>query len=120
VASFDVVDLAELEGEGPGGIVRKVRRALGARAFGINYFVFPPETEGRKHNHAEANQEEVYFVVGGSGVMRIEGDEVELKPGRFVRVDPSATRVPVSGPDGLEFLTVGAPLGGPYEPPEWG
>ena len=29
-------------GEGPGGAVRKVRRALGARAFGFNYFTIPP------------------------------------------------------------------------------
>jgi mannose-6-phosphate isomerase-like protein (cupin superfamily) len=120
MAAFDVVDLDGLEGEGPGGLIRKTRRALGATAFGFNYFVFPPETEGREHNHAEANQEEVYFVVRGSGVMRIDGEEVELKPGRFVRVDPSATRVPMSGPEGLEFLTVGAPLDGSYEPPEWG
>jgi mannose-6-phosphate isomerase-like protein (cupin superfamily) len=120
VASFSIVDIEELEAEGPGGMVRKTRRALGARAFGFNYFVFPPDTEGREHDHAEANQEEVYFVVRGSGVMRIDGEPVELKPGRFVRVDPSATRVPVSGPEGLEFLTVGAPLDGSYEPPEWG
>ena len=118
--AFDVVDLAELEGEGPGGIVRKARRALGARAFGFNYFVFPPNTEGREHNHADANQEEVYFVAKGSGTMRIEGEEVELKPGRFVRVDPEATRVPTSGEEGLELLTIGAPIDGKYEPPSWG
>ena len=32
-------------------------------------------------------------------------DEIELKPGRFVRVDPGSTRVPVAGDDGLEFVT---------------
>jgi hypothetical protein len=120
VASFDFVDVGELEGEGPAGIVRKTRRALGARAFGFNYFIFPPNVEGREHNHAEANMEEVYFIVRGSGMMRIEGEEVELRPGRLVRVDPGATRVPVSGPDGLEWLVVGAPLDRLYEPPEWG
>jgi mannose-6-phosphate isomerase-like protein (cupin superfamily) len=120
MASFDVVDLAALGPEGPGGAVRKVRRALGARAFGLNYFVFPPNTEGREHNHAEPNQEEVYFVVKGSGTMRIEGEEVDLKPGRFVRVDPAATRVLTSGDEGLEFIAVGAPVDGKYEPPDWG
>ena len=25
-----------------------------------------------------------------------------------------------AGPDGLEFITVGAPLEGGYEPPPWG
>jgi mannose-6-phosphate isomerase-like protein (cupin superfamily) len=120
VATFDVVDFGGLEGEGPGGMVRKVRRALGARAFGVNYFVFPPHTDGREHDHAEAGQEEVYFVVRGSGTMRVDSEEVELKPGRFIRVDPGATRMPTSGPRGLEFMAIGAPLDGAYEPPSWG
>ena len=34
--AYAVVDLDGLEGEGPGGAVRKTRRALGARAFGFN------------------------------------------------------------------------------------
>jgi mannose-6-phosphate isomerase-like protein (cupin superfamily) len=119
--AFDVADLGELEAEGPGGMVRKVRRTLGARAFGVNYFTIPPEAEGREHDHAESGQEEVYFVVRGSGTMRIDGEDVELRAGRFVRVDPTSRRVPVAGPEGLEFLTVGAPLeGNPYEPPSWG
>src|SRR2546423_14015402 len=115
-----MVNLDALDGEGPGGVVRKVRRALGARAFGCNYFTFPPNQDGREHDHAESGQEEVYFVVRGSGRMRIDGETVELKPGRFVRVDAAATRVPTSGEDGLEFVTFGAPVEGKYEPPDWG
>ena len=118
--AYSVVDVGDLEGEGPGGMVRKVRRALDARAFGFNYFTFPPNQAGREHNHAEAGQEEVYFVVKGSGRMRIDGEEIELKPGRFVRVDPASTRLPISGDHGLELVTFGAPLEGKYEPPEWG
>jgi mannose-6-phosphate isomerase-like protein (cupin superfamily) len=118
--AYSVVDVGDLEGEGPGGMVRKVRRALDARAFGFNYFTFPPNQEGREHDHAEAGLEEVYFVVTGSGRMRIDGEEIELKPGRFVRVDPASTRVPISGEDGLELVTFGAPLEGKYEPPDWG
>jgi mannose-6-phosphate isomerase-like protein (cupin superfamily) len=120
VAGYDVVDVVDLEGEGPGGMVRKVRRALDAKAFGFNYFVFPPNQEGREHDHDDSNMEEVYFVVKGAGTMRIDGEEVELRPGRFIRVDPASTRVPISGEGGLEFVTFGAPLDGPYEPPEWG
>ena len=120
MADYDVVDVAELEGEGPGGMVRKTRRALGARAFGFNYFVFPPNQEGREHDHADANQEEVYFVVAGSGRMRIAGEEIELRPGRLVRVDPGARRVPISGDEGLEYLAIGAPRDRPYEPPPCG
>ncbi len=117
---FSFVDVGDLEGEGPGGAVRKVRRALGARAFGFNYFTLPAGFVGREHDHGEQDQEEVYFVVRGSGRMRVGGDEVELKPGRFVRVDPEERRCPIAGPDGLEFVTFGAPLDGRYEPPSWG
>jgi mannose-6-phosphate isomerase-like protein (cupin superfamily) len=120
VAGYELVDVEALEGEGPGGMVRKVRRALDAKAFGFNYFIFPPNQEGREHEHGDSNMEEVYFVVKGSGTMRIDGDEVELRPGRFIRVDPASTRMPVSGADGLEFVTFGAPLDGQYEPPLWG
>jgi quercetin dioxygenase-like cupin family protein len=119
--AYDVVDLGGLEGEGPGGMVRKVRRALGARAFGMNYFTLPPGVVGRKHDHAANGQEEVYFVVRGSGTMTVDGETVELRAGRFLRVDPASTREPTAGPDGLEFLTIGAPVeGSPYEPPSWG
>jgi len=118
--AYGVVDVDELEPGGPGGVVRFVRKRLNARAFGFNYFVFPPNQAGREHDHSESRQEEVYFVVRGGGVMRIDGDEVELRPGRFVRVDPESRRLPTSGPDGLEFVTFGAPLEGRYEPPPWG
>ena len=117
---YSVVDVAELEAEGPGGMVRKARRAVGARAFGFNYFVFPPNQEGREHDHEESGMEEVYFVVKGSGRMVIDGEEIDLRPGRFVRVDGESNRMPVSGDDGLEFVTFGAPVDGAYEPPSWG
>lgn len=118
--AFSFVDLEDLAGEGPGGSVRKVRRALGARAFGFNYFTLGPNEDGREHDHADSQQEEVYFVVKGSGRMRIDDDEIELRPGRFVRVDAESRRLPISGNGGLEFVTFGAPIEGPYEPPEWG
>jgi len=118
--AYDVVDLDTLEGEGPGGMVRKLRRALGARAFGFNYFTLPPGVVGREHDHAGAGMEEVYFVVKGSGVMRVDGEDVELRPGVFVRVDGDSTRCPTAGPDGLEFVTFGRPVAGDYEPPAWG
>jgi mannose-6-phosphate isomerase-like protein (cupin superfamily) len=114
MSSFSYVDVGSLEGEGPGGAVRKTRRALGARAFGFNYFVLPPNQSGREHS------QEVYFIVKGAGTMHVGGEELELKPGRFVRVDPTTVRLPVAGPDGLEFIAFGAPIDTPYEPPPWG
>jgi mannose-6-phosphate isomerase-like protein (cupin superfamily) len=117
---WSAVDVRALEPGGPGGMVRFVRKALGARAFGFNYFTIPPLTTGREHDHAEENLEEVYVVLDGSGVMKVDGEEIDLRPGVFLRVDPASTRVPVAGPDGLEFVAFGGPLESGYEPPSWG
>ena len=67
MAKYSFVDVGKLPGEGPGGAVKKVRRALDAQAFGFNYFELPPDVEGREHDESESSQEEVMFVVAGSG-----------------------------------------------------
>jgi mannose-6-phosphate isomerase-like protein (cupin superfamily) len=117
---YSFVDVEELPGEGPGGAVRFTRKALGARAFGFNHITLPANATGHEHDETGSNQEEVYVVLGGSGRMRIDGDEVELKPGRLLRIDPGSTRCPTAGEAGLTFITFGAPVGGSYEPPPGG
>jgi quercetin dioxygenase-like cupin family protein len=112
---WSVVDVRELDGEGPGGAVRFVRRRLGVEAFGINWFELPPNAEGHEHDESGSGQEEVNVIVRGSGVYRIDGEEVEAREGMFFRFDPGTTRVPVAGPDGMTFIGVGARRGS-YEP----
>ena len=111
---YTTVDLESIEPTGPGDAVRFIRRELGATAFGLNHFTLPPGVTGREHDEVASGQEEVMIVLSGSGVLRVDGEELELKPGRFVRIDPESTRVPVAGPDGLVFVTVGSPRDEPY------
>jgi len=92
-----------------------VRRELGVEAFGINWFELPPKAEGLEHDETESGQEEVSVVVGGSGVWRVDGEDVQVRVGTFLRFDPDARRCPVAGPDGLTFICVGARRGS-YEP----
>ena len=66
---YSIVNVDELEGAGPGGAVRFVRRALGVEAFGINWFDLPPDSEGREHDETGTGQEEVNIIVRGSGVV---------------------------------------------------
>jgi quercetin dioxygenase-like cupin family protein len=112
---WSVVDVHELEGEGPGGAVRFVRRNLGVQAFGINWFELPPRAPGREHDERESGQEEVNVVVRGSGTYRIDGEEVPARAGMVFRFDPETTRQPVAGPEGMTLLAVGARRGS-YEP----
>ena len=116
VLTYSFVDVAEIEPSGPGGVVRFVRRELGTTAFGINHFTLAPGTAGREHDETDSNQEEVMVVLAGSGSLRVDDDELELNPGRFVRLDPEATRVAVAGEEGLTFITIGSPREEPYAP----
>jgi len=108
---YSIVNLDKIEPAGPGGVVRFVRRELGVEAFGINWFELPPNAEGREHDETDSGHEEVNVVVRGSGVYRIDGEEVPVRAGTFLRFDPETTRCPVAGPDGMTLLAVGAPRG---------
>ena len=108
---YSIVNVADVEPAGPGGAVRFVRRELGVEAFGINWYEIPPNTEGREHDEQESGQEEVNVIIRGSGVYRIDGEEVPVRAGTFLRFDPETTRMPIGGPEGLTMIAVGAPRG---------
>jgi len=75
-------------GEGPG--FRKVRRALGVTAFGVNGIVFPPGQLGFEHYHDE--QDELYFVHSGQARFEVEGEERILGPGGLCHVESTTPR----------------------------
>jgi hypothetical protein len=112
---YSVVNVDELAAEGPGGAVRFVRRRLGVEAFGDQLVRDPAERRGHLHDEAETKQEEVSVVIGGSGVYRVDGDEVPVGPARSCVSTPEPPRVSVAGPDGRTMIAVGAHRGS-YEP----
>jgi hypothetical protein len=112
---YSVVHVDDIEGAGPGGAVRFVRRELGVEAFGINWFELGPNVAGREHDESESGQEEVNVVVRGSGRYHVEGEDIAVRAGTILRFDPETTRQPVAGPDGMTMIAVGARRGS-YEP----
>jgi mannose-6-phosphate isomerase-like protein (cupin superfamily) len=87
VSGYAFGSLDEL-GDGPG--FRKVRRALGVTAFGVNGIVFPPGYEGFLHYHD--TQDELYFVHRGRARVEIGGEERELGEGGLLHVEASTPR----------------------------
>jgi mannose-6-phosphate isomerase-like protein (cupin superfamily) len=76
-------------GEGPG--FRKIRKALGVTAFGINAVVMPPHYAAGPHFHER--QEETYFVHRGTIAIEFgDGTEHVLDAGGLARVDPQTVR----------------------------
>ena len=108
---YSVVRVEEIEPSGPGGAVRFVRRELGVEAFGINWFELGPNVEGHKHDESGSDQEEVNVCIRGSGVYRIEDEEVPFAAGTVFRFDAETTRQPVAGPDGFTMVAIGARRG---------
>ena len=108
---YSTVHVDDIEGAGPGGAVRFVRRELGVQAFGINWFEIPPDSEGHPHDESSSRQEEVVVVVAGSGAWRVDDTEVPVRAGSFIRIDPGSTRCPIAGSEGLTFVAVGSPPG---------
>ena len=74
------------------GAFRKMRIALGVKAFGVNHISMQPGISGPEHDEVEIDHEEVYFVLEGGGTLQIGDEAVEMVPGRWVRVDASETR----------------------------
>ena len=87
---------------------KTVARTLGAQAVRLNQFENQPGQAGREHDERESGQEEVYTALHGSGVVRVDGEEVPLRPGLYVLVSSDATRQVVAGDEGLGYLVVGA------------
>jgi mannose-6-phosphate isomerase-like protein (cupin superfamily) len=75
---------------GDGYGFRKVRKALGVTAFGVNAVVYPPGYEGFLHYHD--TQDELYFVHRGTARVEIEDEVRELEPGGLVHVESTTPR----------------------------
>ncbi|HEX5309674.1 MAG TPA: cupin domain-containing protein [Solirubrobacteraceae bacterium] len=92
-------------GEGYG--FRKVRRALGVTAFGVNALVRPPGYETKWHFHE--TQEELYFVHQGAIEMQFgDGTSHRLEAGCFARVDASTIRrIKILGPGETIYISAG-------------
>ena len=85
--SYAFSSLEEL-GSGPG--FRKIRAALGVRAFGINGIVMPPGHDGFLHFHD--TQDELYFVHRGRVAVEVEGETRVLGEGGLFHVEATTPR----------------------------
>jgi mannose-6-phosphate isomerase-like protein (cupin superfamily) len=92
-------------GEGPG--FRKIRRALGVTAFGVNAIVMAPGFDGFAHYHDQ--QDELYFVHRGRARVEVDGETRELGPGELVHVESTTPRKVsnASADEELVLLVVG-------------
>lgn len=108
MAAYTLVNVEDESVESFRGAFFKLRRSLGTNAFGINEIRLPPGQHGREHDESETGHEEVYVVLAGAGTFTLDGEDVEVKPGDYLRVDPQVTRLATAGEAGLRFIAVAA------------
>jgi mannose-6-phosphate isomerase-like protein (cupin superfamily) len=104
----DVEDMAPQFKMGDGIEAHFARKALGLENSGIAYFKLGPDYV-LPFGHTHQEQEEIYLVLSGSARVKLDEDEVELKPLDAVRIPPGVMRGMAGGPEGAELIAFGAP-----------
>jgi mannose-6-phosphate isomerase-like protein (cupin superfamily) len=85
---------------------RVARVPLEATQTGAAHFrLLPGKRSPFAHRHARA--EEIYVILSGSGVVKLDDEIVPVRRLDAIRVSPSVVRAFEAGPDGLEFLAFG-------------
>ena len=103
----EVHDSAPDFGFGEHGEMRFAAGDVDAERTGFTYQRLNPDVHSPVgHRHEEA--EEVYFVISGSGRMRLDDVVIEIGALDSIRVAPGVWRGFAAGPDGLEVLAFGA------------
>jgi mannose-6-phosphate isomerase-like protein (cupin superfamily) len=108
----EVEDQAVRFGLAPNVEFRMGRVPLELEHSGLSYQRLAPNFR-LPFGHKQKRQEEVYVLVSGSARMKLEDEIVELRQWDAVRVPNATTRGIEAGPEGAEFLVVGAPNTGP-------
>jgi uncharacterized cupin superfamily protein len=108
--------------EGSGDCTWKLaRKALGTSAFGFNLVEIGPGGQMPEHDESSSGQVEVYIVLEGEAVIRLDGEDHPAPAGTFASIEPSATRTILNRSDSpLTALLIGVDPSGGYEPMSWG
>jgi mannose-6-phosphate isomerase-like protein (cupin superfamily) len=108
----DVDDQAPNFGLSPNLEFRMARVPLEMENAGVSYLRIGPGFR-MPFGHKHKQQEEVYVLVNGSAKIKIEDDVHELKQWDAVRLHKDTMRGFEGGPEGAEFIAIGAPNTGP-------
>jgi uncharacterized cupin superfamily protein len=97
-----------------------VRRTLDLQSFGVNLVDLAPGEQIPEHDETERDQEELFYIVGGSPTLVVDGEDHRARAGTFARLDPEHARTVRNDGEGpATVLIVSAPRSSGYAPMEW-
>jgi quercetin dioxygenase-like cupin family protein len=118
MSEYTVLKVTDVDDQGPNfGLegkmeARFMRVDLGCENCGVTYLRLAPGFR-MPFGHTHKVQEEVYVLVSGRARIKIEDEIHDLEPWTAVRLSKDAMRAVEAGPEGAEFVLVGAPNTGP-------
>lgn len=105
----DIADSAPKFGLAPGLEARFGGRPLESEIVAVSRETLAPGFRV-PFGHMHRDQEEIYVVLRGSGRIKIEDEILDLSEGDIVRLGPRVWRCTEAGPEGLQYLAIGAPV----------
>lgn len=121
-ASYTIKHRDEFESmEGSGECTWQLaRKALGTSAFGFNLVEIEPGGQMPEHTENESGQVELYVILEGDAVLRIEDEDHDAPAGTFASIEPPASRTILNRSDGkVTAMLIGVQPAGGYEPMAW-
>ncbi|HEX5990662.1 MAG TPA: cupin domain-containing protein [Solirubrobacterales bacterium] len=96
------------------------RKALGTGAFGYNLVEIAPGGQIPEHDESGSGQVELYLILEGEAVMRLDGEDHPAPAGTFASIEPAATRTILNRSDATVLaMLIGVQPEGGYEPMSW-
>src|SRR5215217_4119728 len=68
------------------------RKGLGTQAFGYNLVEIGPGGQIPEHDEGQSGQVELYAILEGEAVMRLDGEDHPAPAGTFASIEPATTR----------------------------
>ncbi len=97
------------------------RKALGTSAFGYNLVEIGPGGQIPEHDEGGSGQVELYVILEGEAVFRIDGKETAAPAGTFASIEPPVSRTILNRSDArVTAMVIGVDPSGSYEPMSWG
>src|SRR3954464_1339771 len=115
MADYRVVKIDDMEAIAF-GTFKRARAEVGVSSFGLQILDLPPNLDAYpEHDHGEDGQEEVYFVLRGSGEVEVDGERIPLDPETAISIKSGTRRKLWPGADGMRVIAIGGRPGAAYE-----
>jgi quercetin dioxygenase-like cupin family protein len=99
---------------------RLARKSLGTSSFGFNLVEIDPGGQIPEHDEAGGGQVELYVILEGEAILRIDGEDHPAPAGTFASIEPQPSRTILNRSEApVTAMLIGVHPAGEYSPPSF-